>query len=150
MPEPDTEEGSSVSDLQLDTERLDRLRVLLNETRLRLLQQILASDEGALSVEELAYRNTDRSEQTIDYHLRELEDYDVVTRLKADEPRNDLPSTYWAVTDIGIKLLQQLGFYEEIAVVSEADNALERTARIEEIEAFDGRPSPDWYDSPAP
>jgi len=124
MPEPDTEEGSSVSDLQLDTERLDRLRVLLNETRLRLLQQILASDEGALSVEELAYRNTDRSEQTIDYHLRELEDYDVVTRLKADDPRNDLPSTYWAVTDIGMKVLQQLGFYEEIAVVSEADDAL--------------------------
>lgn len=135
------------SDYQLDTERLDQLRVLLQETRLALLQQVLAADEGALSVEELAYRNQDSSAQTIDYHLRALEDHDVVTRLKAENPQNDLPSTYWAVTETGIVLLKQLGFYEEIAVLSEADDALERTARIKEIEAFSGRPTPSWYDS---
>jgi len=140
-------EEPTTDDPQLDTERLDQLRVILEETRLRLLQQILASDSGALSVEELDYRNTDIKNQTIDYHLRELADRGIVTKLKADSPANDLPSTYWAVSDLGIRLLKRLGFYDEIAALSEADDSLERTARIEEIEAFSGRPSPNWYDS---
>lgn len=147
MPQSGPEEEPPTSDHQLDSERLEQLRVLLEETRLALLQQILAADEGALSVEELAYRNVDYSSQTIDYHLRKLEGHEVVTRLKADNPQNDLPSTYWAVTETGIALLKQLGFFEEISVLSEADDALERTARIEAIEAFGGRPTPDWYDS---
>ncbi|EMA05621.1 Helix-turn-helix domain-containing protein [Haloarcula vallismortis] len=146
MPQSGSEEAST-DDPQLDTERLDQLRIILEETRLRLLQQILASDSGALSVEELGYRNTDIKDQTIDYHLRELADRGIVTKLKTDSPANDLPSTYWAVSDLGIQLLKRLGFYDEIAVLSEADDSLERTARIEEIEAFSGRPSPNWYDS---
>lgn len=148
MPQSDSEE-TFASDFRLDTDRLDQLRVLLEETRLALLQQILAADEGALSVEELAYRNPDHSAQTIDYHLRALEEQNVVTRLKAENPQNDLPSTYWAVTETGIALLKQLGFFEEIAVLSEADDALERTSRIKEIEAFDGRPIPDYGHPPS-
>lgn len=150
MPRSGTKEESPTSNPRLDTKRLEQLRVLLEETRLALLQQILAAEEGALSVEELAYRNADRSAQTIDYHLRALEEHDVVIRLKADDPQNDLPSTYWAVTETGIALLKQLGFYEEITVLSDAGDALERTARIEEIEAFSGRPTPNWYNSHSP
>lgn len=147
MPQSGSDENDSASPPWLETERLDQLRVLLEETRLALLQQILAADEGTLSVEEISYRNPDRSAQTIENHLISLEDHDVVTRLKAENPQNDLPSTYWAVTETGVALLKQLGFYEEIAVLSEADDALERPPRIEEIEAFSGRPTPNWYDS---
>lgn len=145
MSQPNAAGDRPRMDVSPDEEAIDRIRSILDETRLRLLQQILAYDDGALSVEELAYRNTDFKERTIDYHLRELEQRAVVTKLKADTPRNDLPSTYWAVTERGVELLKQLGFYEEIAVLSEADNALERTERIREIEEFDGRPEPDWY-----
>lgn len=60
---------------------------------------------------------------------------------------NDLPNTYWAVTETGVELLKPLGFYSEIAVLAEADTALDRTSRIKQIEGFDGRPEPDWYDS---
>lgn len=145
MSQPNAAGDRPRMDVSPDEEAIDRIRSILDETRLRLLQQILAYDDGALSVEELAYRNTDFKERTIDYHLRELEQRAVVTKLKADTPRNDLPSTYWAVTERGVELLKQLGFYEEIAVLSEADDALERTERIREIEGFDGRPEPDWY-----
>jgi DNA-binding HxlR family transcriptional regulator len=145
MSQPGRAEGGGAVDATPDEGTLERMRAILEETRLGLLQQILASEPGALSVEELAYRNTDLKSGTIDYHLREPESRDVVTRLKADEPRTDLPSTYWAVTERGIDLLQRLGFYEEIAVLSEADAALERTDRIRTIEAFEGRPEPDWY-----
>ena len=149
MPPSDTD-NDNYTDSHLDTERIARLQVMIEETRLALLQQILASDEGALSVEELNYRNTDRTAQTIDYHLRELEEHSIVTRLEADNPQNELPSIYWAVTETGIAILRQLGFYEEISVLSEADDALERTPRIEAIEAFSGRPEPNWYDSHPP
>ncbi|MFB6235292.1 MAG: helix-turn-helix domain-containing protein [Halopenitus sp.] len=118
----------------------------MSETRLGLVQQILASESGALSVEELDYRNTDLKKSTIDYHLRELSDRSIVTPLKADDPANDMPNTYWAVTEPGIALLKQLGFYSEIEVLAEADRALSRTSRIEQIETFPGRPEPDWYD----
>lgn len=129
----------------LDSDQIDRMRSILDETRLRLLQQILAHDSGVLSVEELDYRNADLKHQTIDYHLRQLEEQDVVRRLKVDGGRNDLPNTFWAVTPTGIDLLKQVGFYEEIAVLSEADDALERTDRIRDIEEYEERPSPDWY-----
>jgi len=129
----------------LDGEKIDRMKAVLDETRLRLLQQILAHDSGVLSVEELDYRNTDIKKQTVDYHLRELEKADVVRRLKVEGGRNGLPNTYWAVTPTGINLLKQLGFYDEIAVLSEADDALDRTDRIREIEAYEDRPNPDWY-----
>jgi hypothetical protein len=71
-----------------------------------------------------------------------------VTRLKADDPVNNLPNTYWAVTKTGVKLLKRLGFYEEIAVLAEADSALDRTMRIQTIENFERRPEPSWYDDP--
>ncbi|MCU4925116.1 helix-turn-helix domain-containing protein [Halobacteria archaeon AArc-dxtr1] len=145
MSQHDVPGGGSELTFSPDAEAIDRLRAVVDETRLRLLQQLLASDDGALSVEELAYRNTDLKSGTIDYHLRELEARDVTRRLKADEPRNDLPNTYWAVTESGVDLLKRLGFYEEIAILSEADDALERTDRIREIEDFEARPVPDWY-----
>lgn len=145
MSHPDAADARAMMGDSPDDETVDRLRAMLDETRLRLLQQLLASDDGALSVEELSYRNTDLNDRTIDYHLRELETRGVVRRLKADPVRNDLPNTYWAVTGEGIESLQQLGFYDEIAVLSAADDALDRTDRIREIEAFEGRPEPDWY-----
>ena len=148
VPEGGSEAGPGGEQIQvglLDSEQIDRMQSVLDETRLRLLQQILAHDSGVLSVEELDYRNTDIKDQTIDYHLRQLEGKDVVRRLKVDGGRNDLPNTYWAVTPTGIDLLKQFGFYDEIAVLSEADDALERTARIQDIESYDRRPEPDWY-----
>jgi DNA-binding transcriptional ArsR family regulator len=145
MSQPDASGGRSGMDVTPDETTVERMRAILEETRLGILQQILASNSGALSVEELAYRNTDLKAGTIDYHLRELEQRDVVTRLKADDPLNDIPSTYWAVTENGVALVKRLGFYDEIGVIAAADDALDRTDRIREIEAFGGRPEPDWY-----
>lgn len=145
MSRPDAAESRPITGSGPDEETIDRMKVVLDETRLRLLQQLLAYDDGTLSVEELAYRNTDLKKGTIDYHLRELEKRDVVARLKADPARNDLPNTFWAVTEDGVELLKRLGFYDEIAVLAEADRALERTDRIREIEQFEGRPRPDWF-----
>lgn len=44
-----------------------------------------------------------------------------------------------------IEVSQLVG--DEVADQAGGDDALKRTARIEEIEAFSGRPSPNWYNS---
>ncbi|MEZ3116342.1 winged-helix domain-containing protein [Halobaculum sp. MBLA0147] len=120
----------------------------MSETRLaqtcwRLVQQILAHETGALSVEELSYRNPEIERETVDYHLRKLEAQSLTERHSVDGGPNELPSTYWAVTECGVRRLDDLGFYDEVAVLEVADDALERTDRIERIEQFEERPAVD-------
>ncbi|MFB6233403.1 MAG: helix-turn-helix domain-containing protein [Haloarculaceae archaeon] len=108
-----------------------------------ILQQILASEQQCLSAAELDYRNPSLESSTIQYHLRQLEEAEVVERLKLPigERKRDLPSTFWAVTETGHRLLEQAGLAEEITHWRDLYERMERTPRIREIEAMP-RPSP--------
>ncbi|WP_435185135.1 winged helix-turn-helix domain-containing protein [Halobellus sp. EA9] len=114
-------------------------------SHLNILQQILAHDSGVLSIEELNYRNTDVEENTIRESLHSLDEENLVTPLSVAGGDPDLPDTYWAVTPEGVEFLKQNGVYDEIAVLSEADDALERSQRIKRIEAAGNRPDPGWF-----
>jgi DNA-binding transcriptional ArsR family regulator len=140
------ESGSrdSAGDAASESDSAARRRVLLDETRLRIVQQILAYEDQALSVAELDWRNTDLDEQAIEAHLRRLAAHDIVEPLTTDESRADLPSTYWRVTACGLDLLERVGFDAEIAVLAEADRALTRPPRIRDIESFENRPVADY------
>lgn len=146
----------NVPNHDVNTDRIGDLRDILNETKIRLLQQILASRTGALSAVELAARNQ-ITESTIRDHLSELADRDksIVTTLDAetDDPvPNGIPRKYYAVTEYGIDLLKQVGLYEQIGILYDmyeaADlqlpDAEDRPVNIEEIEEYEHRPSPDW------
>lgn len=152
-----SEKNSSASARHdIDTDRIEDLRDILNETKIRLLQQILASKTGALSAVELAARNT-VTESTIRDHLRELSDRDepIVMTLEIDTANpvpNGIPRKYYAVTEYGISLLQQVNMYDQIGVLYDmyeaADlrlpNADDRPANIETIEDYPHRPKPEW------
>lgn len=127
-------------------DELDDLRFVLERTRVVLLQQILAHDTGALSVAELEYRNPDLDDSTINYHLEEMIERDVVTKLKipAGERQRDLPSTFYAVTEKGIDLLERANLLGEMLAWQEMYDRMERTDEIARVEAMD-RPEPDWY-----
>lgn len=140
----------------ISREIVSDLQAILSETKIRLLQQILASDTAALGAVELAARN-DITESTIRDHLRELADRDkqIVRTLDAetDDPvPNGIPRQYYAVTEYGIDLLKQIDMYEQVGLLydmySAADLALpdteERPVGIEDIEQYEHRPSPDW------
>lgn len=140
----------------VDANRIGDLRDILTETKIRLLQQILASRTGALSAVELAARN-EITESTIRDHLRELADRDepIVMTLEAetDDPvPNGIPRKYYAVTEYGIGLLKQIGMYEQIGILYDmyeaADlrlpDADDRPVSIEDIEDYPHRPEPDW------
>lgn len=139
----------------LDEERMNDLRDVLIPTNARLIQQILASSSGALSVVELAARNS-ISESSIRDHLRDLKDRDrpIVTSLDACEssvPRG-IPERYYAVTKHGINLLRQAHLYHQIGALYDMYQSAElqlpdeesREVSLEDIEAYEHRPRPDW------
>jgi DNA-binding HxlR family transcriptional regulator len=127
-------------------DELDDLRFVLEQTRVILLQQILTHDTGTLSAAELQYWNPDLEDTAIQYHLREMEDRGVVTKLRipAGERQRDLPSTFYAVTETGIDLLERANLLGEMLAWQEMCDRMERTDEIARIEAMD-RPEPDWY-----
>lgn len=140
----------------VDADRIGDLRDILNETKIRLLQQILASRTGALSAVELAARN-EITESTIRDHLRELADRDepIVLTLEAETDGpvpNGIPRKYYAVTEYGIGLLKQVGMYEQIGILYDVYEAADlrlpdadgRPVSIEDIEDYPHRPAPDW------
>jgi predicted ArsR family transcriptional regulator len=128
----------------------------MDPTDFRLIQQIIAHDSGALSLKELDYRNTDLGRDQIRERLESLQKTGVVAALPADPVRDDMPSKFWAVTEQGIEELrtqvqsEQTSILHEASsaaeIMSAADDALNRSERIEKIEQFDGRPSvPERY-----
>lgn len=143
---PSTSPSDAAAEAVPSQDELDDLRFVLERTRIILLQQILAHDTGALSVAELDYRNPDLDEVDVRYHVREMAERDVVTALKlpTGERRRDLPTTFWAVTEKGIDLLERMDLLDETLVWQEAYDHTERTDEIARIEELD-RPEPDWY-----
>ena len=130
--------SKNASDASGGTTDFEALRLVLQSTRTKLLQQILAHPEACLSATELDYRNPSLESSTIQYHLHKLEDAGIVERLKLPkgERSRDLPSTFWAVTGKGRELLRQAGLYEEIEHWRDLYQRMERTPAIREIEAM--------------
>jgi DNA-binding HxlR family transcriptional regulator len=127
-------------------DELERRRFVLHETRIDVLHQILAQPDGVLSVEELAYRNPEESEENLRYHLRKLVERDVVEKIPVARAQDldDPPTTFYAVTGEGIDLLKAVSMYEEAAVWRSVYEQMERTERIAAIEHLATRPEVDY------
>lgn len=117
----------------------DDIQFALQEVRTVLLQQILATETGLLSVAELRYRNRgedDITEENVRYHLREMAARDIVTKQKLPNGQRvrDLPTTFFGVTDYGETILEQANLLAESELWAEMYGQMERTERIERIE----------------
>ena len=128
------------------------LAVTQEGAKVRIMQQILASDTGALSLPELSARN-DMGEEEVRDLLTELAQHDpaLVTRLRPEEtPPKHYPSVYVAVTEHGINILQDAGLYDQIGLLHDAYDSADIElpenfgVTIEELEAWEHRPTPDW------
>ena len=141
---------------EMDTARLSDLRAILTQTKVRLLQQILASPTGALSAVELAARN-EITESTIRDHLRDLahRDRPIIQTMDAETDAPvpiGIPRKYYAVTEYGIDLLEQVGLYEQIGILYDMYEAADLNlpdaddcpVTIHDIEAYEHRPTPNW------
>lgn len=140
----------------VDEVRLGHMRDLLKPTKLRLVQQILATDTGVLNSKDLGARNT-ITESTIRDHLSDLRNTppQIVTTLEPDigeRVRRSIPRTYFAVTEYGIELLNQVGMCEQLSMLYQVYEAADLEhpdgddppVTLEEIERYEGRPEADW------
>lgn len=136
----------------------DELAVSINTEQVRIMQQILASDTGALSLPELIARNdlAGSSVRDILTELRNREPALVTTLSPAETPPKNIPSSYFAVTEYGINLLQDADHYDQIGILYGAYNAAdlelpdESDVSIEEIENWDHGPTPNWPNTTTP
>ena len=135
---------------ELDREDYDDLQTILEPHNLKLFQQILASDTGTLSLEEIAYRNPGLSEEMIEYRLMKLSERErpFITTLSVTPSSDHLPSTYYAVTERAISLLQTVNAYEGISLIYQMYQHMDQTDRIKEIEDLGDHPRPDWLPLP--
>lgn len=122
----------------LDSDDLDDLQFVLQETRTLLLQQILSSESGSLSVPELSYRNADLKPNNVRYHLREMVEREIVEKRKVPpgDRVGDLPNTFFRVTDRGERLLDRAGLRDEVELWTELYDRMDRSQEIERIERF--------------
>lgn len=130
-----------------DEARLEAMRELLEEHNLRIVQQLLASDTGALSPKEVAFRNRGIiAESTVRDHLRTLAKKGFVEKLEPDVESipNEMPRTFYAASPLTIELLQEMGLWENLGMLYQIYNSLDRPEDIQRIEEWDGRPIPEW------
>lgn len=141
------EEGVSALDEAVPSEaELEDLRSILDRTRCTILQQILAHDSGVLSRPELAARNPDVNESTLQYHIDTLVERGILTKLDAPASRRDLPNVFYAVSQRGIELLKRVNLYDEIAVWNQVYSHVPTPETLEKVEEME-RPEPDWYEN---
>ena len=137
-----------------DQKEREDIEAILTSPKLRILQQILATPTGTLSIPELIARNA-ISERKIRNHLGELRSRNppLVTILHPDdegEVPDGIPREYFAVTEYGVQLLQELGMYNQIGLLfavyesTQHDLSNDDSWCIEKIEAYQQRPIPDW------
>ena len=147
------EQAVAVDDVDLeeaavdyDEKRLADMRAVLEPRTLRILQQLLASETGALSPKEVAFRNPDVTESTIRDHLRTLTEEGLTEKLEpgVESIPNAIPRIYYAVSEYGIELLKQVGMYDGVAILYQVYREMDRPEDIQEIEEWEHRPTPDW------
>ena len=138
--------GLEEAAVDYDKKRLADMRAVLEPRTLRILQQLLASDTGALSPKEVAFRNPDVTESTIRDHLRTLTEEGLTEKLEpgVESIPNAIPRTYYAVSEYGIELLKQVGMYDGVAILYQVYREMDRPEDIQEIEEWEHRPTPDW------
>lgn len=61
-----------------------------------------------------------------------------------DSVPNTIPRTYYAVSEYGVELLQQVGMYDGVAILYQVYREMDRPENIRAIEEWEHRPVPDW------
>ncbi len=135
MSQPDAATGG------VDRER-ERLRVVTQETRFALLQDVLGHPEQLPTLKELDYVNPSKSDSTIREHLDALVEVGVVERVELPSERRsrDLPHVFYGIAEDGRQFLDRHGLLRAEDSLREAYDAVEKTDRIA---AYESAPRPD-------
>lgn len=126
---------------ELDRVR-ERLNVVTQETRFSLVQDILGHPEQQPTLKELDYVNPSKSQTTIRQHLERLVDAGIVEvrTLPADRRQNDLPYTFYGLSDEGKRFLEE----HDLLRAEETLRAIyAQVKKTDEIERYESAPRPE-------
>lgn len=127
----------------------DNVKELLDDEQyILLLQQLLSSKNGLLSMEEIIFRNSPVvGEEMVRNDIEHLCDTGYIETVEPDVDTipNDKPSVFFTPSKVSLCVMNKIGLLNTSGMMYQVYNELERTDEIEEIEQWDGRPFPDWY-----
>ena len=121
----------------------------LDQGDVMVIQQILSTDTATLSAVELASLR-DEAVDVVRNRLDRLSTMDdpIVTTLEVEQPADDVPLRYYAVTEYGVDVLNRMGMYDQIGILYDAYAAAADPATPDGWAAMDTirdlRPSADW------
>ena len=126
---------------EVDRER-KRLRVVTQETRFALLQDVLGHSRELPTLKELDYVNPSKSDSTIRGHLDALVDAGVLERVELPPERRsrDLPHVFYGITAEGQEFLDRHGLLRARETLRDVYDAVEKT---DEIERYECAPRPE-------
>lgn len=110
--------------------------VLLEEGNLVLVQQLAATDWGLLPFEELVYLNPKTSEGSLRESLSDLVEEGYVEIVSDGNVPDDVPSVFYAITEVAREDLEEMGLWRGIGVLYQAYDAVEKTDRVSYIREF--------------
>ena len=114
----------------------ERLNVVTQETRFSLIQDILGHPAQLPTLKELDYVNPSKSQTTIRQHLQELVNEGILEKasLPKDQRQNDLPYTFYGLSEDGRKFLAEHGLLRAEETLTEIYNSVEKTETIQRYE----------------
>lgn len=127
---PDSDQPSLEEEIDSD---MEMIRLIAQETRLTLIQNVLGHPWMMPSLQEFSEYNPKWSKGTISGHLDKLVDGGVLMRvyLPQGERQRDRPSTYYTLTDQGYELLDR-----HRLLLSNLDEIRDRHARVEKTDTL--------------
>ena len=114
----------------------ERLNVVTQETRFSLIQDILGHPAQLPTLKELDYVNPSKSQTTIRQHLQELVNENILEKvsLPKDQRQNDLPYTFYGLSEDGREFLTEHGLLRAEETLTEIYNSVEKTETIQRYE----------------
>lgn len=138
QPEPDAGATPEAADEQTR----ERLRVITQETRFVLLQNIIGHPHQLPSLAELEHVNPSKARSTIVEHLEELIEAGIVERVEYEpnKSENDLPHVFFGLTEEGEDFLEAHRLFRAKETLRHFYDAV---TKPEEIERYETAPRPE-------
>ncbi|XGI84212.1 winged helix-turn-helix domain-containing protein [Halorutilales archaeon Cl-col2-1] len=117
------------------------LSLMLQETRLKILELIIGHPKQSISMGELDYMIPDKSEATIRNHIEKLVDADILEEreLEDEKKSNDLPYKFYEISDKGGNLIE----VHNLMKAEDKLNELYQRTKRDRIKDYENAPRPD-------
>ncbi len=117
------------------------LSLMLQETRLKILELIIGHPKKSISMGELDYMIPDKSEATIRNHIEKLVDADILEEreLEDEKKSNDLPYKFYGISDKGRNLIE----VHSLMKAEDKLNELYQRTKRDRIKDYENAPRPD-------